>query len=612
MIGWIWVWHTIALTHVRRATLGADIGVGVESVEESDPRASVDRCACPAPECIGMRLHAFRFVTSFVAGTAQIIIASSAAAQSDWRFEVVDQSGNRTPARVATYDAAARKYLVPEGALSWVMSQQPGRYNGAEYFYTSGAFRLSTTATELDLYVRKGLEYAIVERTVTRGEEPTVIRMTRALDMNARGFYSGDGHIHPVGGKPDWLRLHGRRSFYEEEDITNELLRMIVEAEDLDYANLLSSNSQGDEVHMAHRVTGRDEPESDHDHILRTSEEYRSEVYGHMAVFGVIRPSDPVFTGLMGSLTRPFDYPTNHEACLRYQEQGAFPSFAHLRQQQSIALECPVDVALGSLSAIELQGYAVAPRAAALLWERLMSCGFDVVITAGTDCTLTSVMNLPAGGARVYVDLDERPFTHEAWLERLAEGRAFTTNGAMLLLTVDGRKPGESIEIGTTAPKEVEIEVLVDSLFPWDTVTLVMNSEDVLSFRSAEGHQQTQRFIGSITLSQPAWIYAHLEGGVAAEHVHAPMNPWWTPTHDAFTNAIWVRSGETPRRDAESAVFLIDWIRDNLRALELRSNYGSRANRRTVRETFMRALRVLEQRREEATVGGGASGSEGS
>ena len=74
----------------------------------------------------------------------------------------------------------------------------------------------------------------------------------------------------------------------------------------------------------------------------------------------------------------------------------------------------------------------------------------------------------------------------------------------------------------------------------------------------------------------------------------------WTPTHDAYTNAIWIRRGERPRRNAEAAEFFLDWIRDNLTALEQRNNYGSAENRTEVRETLQRALEVFEQRRAEA------------
>jgi hypothetical protein len=302
---------------------------------------------------------------------------------------------------------------------------------------------------------------------------------------------------------------------------------------------------------------------------------------------------------MTGSALQPFDFPTNHEACLKYAEQGALPSFAHLRRQKNIALECPVDVALGSLAAVEIQGYAVAPRHAAGIWEQLMSCGFDVVLTAGTDSTLTFVKNLPPGGARVYVDLRGQPFTHDAWVDQLARGKAFTTNGALLFLDIDGRSPGDTIVLEPGETRGAKVAVEVESLFPWETVTLRVNGADVLTFHSAPGNPRRQRLEGEVLLAESAWAYAHLEGELT-DHVLGGLNPWWTPTHDAFTNAIWIRCGDRPRRDAAAADFFSDWIQDNLAALEQRDNYGSEANRTAVRGTLERALQVFEQRRAEA------------
>ncbi len=509
----------------------------------------------------------------------------------------MDDEGQPTAARI-TLHAAEDGYLVPEGSVYWAMENQPGRYQGARYFYAKGAFSVSTRASSLRAYARKGFEFEILEQEVSRGAEPTTLRLKRAFDLRKRGWFSGDGHVHPVSGRPDWAEIPGQRSFHDEADITDELLRLVTEGEDLALANLLASNSLGDEVHFADRVTGADEPAWDERHRMRVSEEYRSEVFGHMSVFGVRELSDPVFTALPGSELHPFDYPTNHEAGLKYAEQGAFPSFAHLRRQKNIALECPVDVALGSLSAVEIQGYAVAPRNAANLWEKLLNCGFDVLLTAGTDSTLTFVKNLPPGGARVYVDLEGKPFTHDVWVAQLRRGKAFTTNGALLFLRIDGRAPGDTIVLEEGKPRRAKVEIEVESLFPWETVTLRRNGEDALTFRSAPGNPRHQHCEGEVLLAESAWAYAHLAGELG-DHVLGGLNPWWTPTHDAFTNAIWIR-GDRPRRDAEAANFFLDWIRDNLAALEQRNNYGSDANRSEVRETLQRALEVFERRRAEA------------
>ncbi len=570
----------------------------------------------PAPVPARLLVSAWHFAAGIVVVSAALAYgqATEPSPQRPWRFEIVDENGAATAARIVAYSSSDKRYVVPRGAVSWLALNQPGRYRGAEYFYADGGFTLDTAADTLQLCVRKGLEYAIFEQEVNRVDGTTTIRLKRAIDMSARGYFSGDGHIHPASGTPDWARVGGRASFHDPGVITNELLSTVTRAEDLDYANLLASNAEDDTVHFGQRVTVTHVPESDKLHFMRISEEYRSEVFGHMSVFGVRKLSDPVFTALPGSHVHPHDYPTNHEACLEYAAQDAFPTFAHLRRQKNLALECPIDVALGSLNAVEIQGYAVAPRNAADLWEKLMNCGFNVVLSAGTDSTLTFVKNLPPGGARVYVDLEGQPFSHQRWVSQLAEGKAFTTNGAMLFLTVDGKEPGETIalEADTAAAagrdpadarakaRTVKVQITVESLFPWDTVTVRMNGADALVFKSADGNPLRQEFSDKITLSGPAWIYAHV-GGAISDHVHQGINPWWEPAHDAFTNAVWVTVPNRLRRDADSCEFMLDWIRDNLAALKQRENYGSQENRAKVHATFLRAIEVFEQRKAEAS-----------
>jgi hypothetical protein len=127
-----------------------------------------------------------------------------------------------------------------------------------------------------------------------------------------------------------------------------------------------------------------------------------------------------------------------------------------------------------------------------------------------------------------------------------------------------------------------------------------MNGADALGFKSAAGNPLRQEFSGEIALSKPAWIYAHVAGAIS-DHVHQGINPWWEPAHDAFSNAVWVTVPGRLRRDAESSEFMIDWIRDNLAALEQRDNSGSPENRAIVRATFQQALEVFEQRKAEGS-----------
>jgi len=253
------------------------------------------------------------------------------------------------------------------------------------------------------------------------------------------------------------------------------------------------------------------------------------------------------------------------------------------------ALEAPVDIALGSLDAIEIMGYAVSTLQARPLWEGLLSCDFDVVVTAGTDVFLGRPTGGIVGSSRTYVNLEGRPFDVAAWREQLVSGHSFVTRGPLLFLRVGSRTPGEEIRLEPGESRAVDVELRIDSVFPWKRVIVRSNRRDVLSFASAPGNPRRQEFRGTLLLDGPAWVYAHVLGDVPAGQDLGTVED-----STALTNAVWVRRGDEPRRDTASAGIFLDWIDANLATLERRDNYGSAENREVVRDTFLRARRVYE------------------
>jgi hypothetical protein len=502
-------------------------------------------------------------------------VAESAAASAPWRFEIVDESGVLTPARVTLHDTTGRS-LDPLDAAPRV------DYHGQRYFYTNGSFSVGAGERPLRVTVHKGFEYEPLARELERTEGPTRLSLRRAFDMEARGYYCGDGHVHP---------FYNMRAFVSG----NEHILLQMRAEGLNLANLLASNTFGGKVFHRNRIRGQDEPESGGNFILRFSEEYRSAIYGHMSVFGVGALSWPVFTAFEGT-DFPFDFPTNYEATLRYRDAGVFASFGHLRESAKLALECPIDVALGTLNAVEVQGYAVISREARRVWEMLMSAGFDIVVTAGTDVRLGRELSAVLGGARSYVDMKGLPFGYESWARRLSRGRSFTTNGPLVFLRVDGKEPGGRISLDAGERRTVEVEVVVDSVVAWDRVAVRMNRREVLEFQSAPDAPLHQVFRAKLELEGSGWLYAHVAGGAV---LHLPSPKIRQPVA-AITNAIWIERGEEKRRDAKSLEFFMRWIDANLDTLERRNNFGAPENRRIVRDTFLAARKVFEERLAEA------------
>ena len=87
-------------------------------------------------------------------------------------------------------------------------------------------------------------------------------------------------------------------------------------------------------------------------------------------------------------------------------------------------------------------------------WEvyyALLNCGFDISPTAGT---ASGVHPVPLGYSRVYVQTGER-FNLSDWLTGLRDGKSFVTTGPMLFATVNEEQCRHAIRIRSTIRAEI-------------------------------------------------------------------------------------------------------------------------------------------------------------
>jgi hypothetical protein len=86
----------------------------------------------------------------------------------------------------------------------------------------------------------------------------------------------------------------------------------------------------------------------------------------------------------------------------------------------------------------------------------LLNCGLKMRPTAGS---ASGVHPVPLGFGRVYVRLDG-PFSYDAWMKGLNEGRSFVTTGPMLFASL---------------AKDNSVDIVTESAYPIDYVEIVVN-----------------------------------------------------------------------------------------------------------------------------------------
>ena len=191
---------------------------------------------------------------------------------------------------------------------------------------------------------------------------------------------------------------------------------------------------------------------------------------------------------------RKYQYPLNIDAMDAAHAQGGHVSWAHFAAWPG--LEGPLGIILKKVDAIELLCTIdpfhepifvsdvvpeVRMNSGLKLWYRLLNCGFNIPVTAGTDKMGNFVT---VGANRVYAQV-EGEFNYENWIEALNKGKTFISNSPFLSFKVDNKPPGSILD--GTANEEHQVHAEVWSQMPIDRLEIIANGELVAEVAIPEG-----------------------------------------------------------------------------------------------------------------------------
>ena len=454
-------------------------------------------------------------------------------------------SGEVTGSRVHL-TASDGKFYAPADAYA--------RVSGVDdpMFHHPGAFRLEVPAGRLTMDIVKGFEYWPVREEVEI-EAGEVTQLTVGFepltDMAAKGWYSGSTHVHMnYGGN-----LHN----------TLENLMMMSEAEDQDI--VLEQVANKDNRILDHQFFvpgGGAHPLSTKDRVLVVGQEYRPPFYGHVFMFGMRdHLISPYTTGYEGTAIESL-YPSNTDMFRKAKAQGATVGYVHAFGGNDDPLEgnlgggkgYMVDAALGTTDAVE---WSQAGRAGFHPWYATLNNGLRVTAVGGEDSISNLHRSKLVGSVRTYVYTGGKGLTMEAWFEGVRNGNAFVSSGPLVELTVNGRIPGEEVELASGGT--VELRGRVRSITPLDRAFVVFNGE-ILEEIPFSGERRELDLSRSYPVSRSGWFHLRVEG---RNEERFPLDANFAL---GFTNPVWVTVAGQPVRNRASAEYSIRWI-DKLRAM---------------------------------------------
>jgi hypothetical protein len=313
------------------------------------------------------------------------------------------------------------------------------------------------------------------------------------------------------------------------------------------------------------------------------AQEYHSSWWGHLALLGLRDHLVlPDFTSYRHTaLASP--YPHNGVVADLAHAQGGVVGYVHPFDTvpdpatETVTHGLPADVANGKVDYLEVVGFSD-HKATAAVWYRLLNLGYRLPAGAGTDA-MSNYASLrgPVGLARVYLDTGDAR-DGAAVMAALKAGHGFVSNGPLLGLLVDGRKPGDTV---VAASGSNRFKVSMRSTVPVDHLELVVNGQVVRAFEP--GADRT-RFDGEGTVMLPpgGWIL---------------LRAWNDDAHPdildiyPYATTIPVYTDGTIVPDAHDAQYFADWIDDAIGAADARTDWNTAAEERETLE-YLRAARA--------------------
>jgi hypothetical protein len=397
-----------------------------------------------------------------------------------------DATGKITPARVGIYDERGRfkppakdSDAVPINVFYRTLNMFNCRGDttwpiGNTYaFWIYGQYECELPAGRYQLIVRKGIEYYLVNQwlTVEAGKilEHTV-RLKRWIDMSAKGWYSGDAHVH-IGRTRE----------------QNPAVMAQCEGEDLNVSNL-SQMGNIETYYFKQYAFGEEGKYRRGKYVLVPSqEEPRTPHRGHSLLLNMERMVRDDET-----------YYLYHKAYQEIRDQGGLVGYAHMGLGFSAERGMALDVPFGLIDFVEmLQVNNINDR----VYYQFLNLGYRLVPTAGSDYPYCD----PPGLVRNYVHLDG-PYSDQAWFDALAGGRTFMTTGPILTFNVNCTPMGGELRVNKGDVIDIRATAVINpTMGKLKQIQLIVHGDKVATANLPEG-EKSLKFSHKMSADRSMWM----------------------------------------------------------------------------------------------------------
>jgi len=517
-----------------------------------------------------------------IAMLAAALVAQPQATQCQLRLELVDSKTGRPLSGMIQVRDAQGQLLPLDGLVNRGQGvESPGPIH--DWWALPRPETMKLPAAKLQLRAVCGLETEVATTTLDLTGQPKAehkIALHRIADERRDGYLAGNTHLHLMKlSKPQADRYLGEVPLVDGLEIV--FLSYLERAgADLDYT---SNKYTLDELHRLSHEHLRFGHGQEHRHNFGS----HGEGYGHILLLDIPLIIRPVSIG-RGIMREGPDSPPLQAGIDQARRAGGKIIWAH----NLYGFEDIPNWITGRVHANNI--YDGSHRGTyADTYYRYLNIGLRVPFSTGTDWFIYDF-------SRVYVQSDTA-LTPTGWLDRLALGKTYITNGPLLRFTVDDQPIGSLIERSQAGMLKVRGSAVGRADF--QRLEVVHNGQVIhqSSSRAEAGHFVAECEL-ELPIEKPSWLALRVpppsQAGKTVDPGTPGVNDFGAPLF-AHTSPIYVRFAGNDVFDADVARGLIDEMRSDWKQIEKQAEFGGDEQRLQVAHVYEEAIEILERRLEQ-------------
>ncbi|MBI2823264.1 MAG: CehA/McbA family metallohydrolase [Planctomycetia bacterium] len=439
---------------------------------------------------------------------------------------------------------------------------------------------IAVPAVPLVVKAVAGLETELAESRIDltgKAQATLSVPLVRFHEARASGYIAGNTHLH-------LMKLSRQQADRYLKEVP------LVDGLDIVFLSYLE-RAIADLEYTSNKYTPRDLAALAHSHVrFGHGEEHRhnfgthNEGYGHILLLDIPYIIQPVSIGPGITRAGP-DAPPLQEGIDKARTAGGKVIWAH----NLFGFEDIPNWITGRVHANNIFDGS-ARGSFKNTYYRYLNIGLSVPFSTGTDWFIYDF-------SRVYVMAD-RPITPTEWLDRLAAGKSYITNGPLLEFTVERQPVGSTIELAK--PRQVAIHGRAIGRTDFKRIELVRGGRVV---RAAASRREGEHFVAEmderLAIDAPAWLALRTPPPPVQDdpELQEPVaNNEFGGRLFAHTSPIYVRMAGRGVFDPQIAAGLVAEMKADVEKIKAQAVFDNAEQRKRVMHVYEEAIETLEKR----------------